>query len=93
MDPIALVAPTHADLDALLAFELENRAFSKPPSMRRRQPIILVTGWRRQSMPPSTTGGALLGRVNLSGVRRQNFHSGVLGYRIGQSAGGRGYAT
>jgi len=37
--------------------------------------------------------GELLGRVNLSGIKRAHFHSGVLGYRIGQSAGGRGVAS
>ncbi len=36
--------------------------------------------------------GRIVGRVNLSGVRRAHFHSAVLGYRIGEAACGKGYA-
>lgn len=38
-------------------------------------------------------GGALVGRVNLSHVRRQHFHSCELGYRIGEAENGKGYAS
>ncbi len=37
--------------------------------------------------------GHLVGRVNLSHVRRQHFHSCELGYRIGESENGKGYAS
>ena len=35
----------------------------------------------------------LVGRVNLSGVRRAHFHCADLGYRIGEHDGGRGIAS
>lgn len=35
----------------------------------------------------------LVGRANLTRVRRAHFHSAELGYRIALAAGGRGYAS
>jgi ribosomal-protein-alanine N-acetyltransferase len=35
----------------------------------------------------------IVGRVNLSVVKRAHYHSAVLGYRIGQAACGKGYAS
>lgn len=40
-----------------------------------------------------TDAGELVGRVNLSAIKRRHFHSAVLGYRIAESAGGKGYAS
>lgn len=37
--------------------------------------------------------GTLVGRVNLSKVRRAHFHSAELGYRVGEDSGGKGHAT
>ena len=34
-----------------------------------------------------------MGRVNLVGVRRKHFHCADLGYRIAESAAGRGHAS
>jgi ribosomal-protein-alanine N-acetyltransferase len=38
-------------------------------------------------------GARIVGRVNLSVVKRAHYHSAVLGYRIGQADCGKGYAS
>lgn len=107
MDTIALIPPAHGDLDALLAFELANRAFfeatinARPPAYYSREGVARAIGAaiedaandRGYQFLVKSAQGELLGRVNLSGIKRAHFHSGVLGYRIGQSAGGRGIAS
>lgn len=104
---LALAPPARADLDALLAFELANRAFfeasinARPPAYYSREGVAGAIGAaiedaahdRGYQFLVKSAEGELLGRVNLSGIKRAHFHSGVLGYRIGQSAGGRGIAS
>ena len=104
---LALAPPAHADLDALLAFELENRAFfeatinARPPAYYSREGVAGAIGAaiedaaqdRGYQFLVKSAAGELLGRINLSGIKRAHFQSGVLGYRIGQSAGGRGIAS
>lgn len=104
---ITLAAPGHGHIDALLAFELENRAFfeatinARPASYYTREAVSLAVA---QSMADSfaDTGhqylaldaaGQIVGRINLSVVKRVHFHSAVLGYRIGQSHCGKGVAS
>jgi ribosomal-protein-alanine N-acetyltransferase len=104
---LSLSPPAHADLDLLLAFELANREFfeatinARPPGYYSRegvaQAIAAAIGDAAhdcgyQFLVKSGTG-ALLGRVNLTNVKRQHYHSAVLGYRIGQDACGRGLAS
>jgi len=107
MHTITLAAPSHTDLDALLAFELDNRTFfeatinARPPAYYSREGVARAidasiddaTNDRGYQFLVKSAQGELLGRVNLSGIKRAHFHSGVLGYRIGQSAGGRGVAS
>lgn len=38
-------------------------------------------------------GNALVGRINLTQVRRDHFHSASLGYRVAPDCGGRGLAS
>lgn len=38
-------------------------------------------------------GAALVGRINLTQVRRTHFHSAALGYRVAPNCGGRGIAS
>lgn len=104
---LALAPPAHADLDALLAFELENRAFfeatinARPAAYYSREGVAGAIGAaiedaaqdRGYQFLVKSAAGELLGRINLSGIKRAHFHSGVLGYRIGQSTGGRGIAS
>lgn len=107
METIALAPPVHADLGALLAFELENRAFFEATINARPAAYYSSAGVAQaidgaigdaehdrgyQFLVKSGTG-ALLGRVNLTNVKRQHYHSAVLGYRIGRDACGRGLAT
>ncbi|WP_084696052.1 GNAT family N-acetyltransferase [Arenimonas donghaensis] len=95
-----------SDVEALEQFELENRAFferhinARPASYYAAGGIAAAV---RESQRAESADSAyqflvrnpaneLVGRVNLTRVRRENFHSAELGYRIGQSFNGRGYA-
>jgi ribosomal-protein-alanine N-acetyltransferase len=103
---ISLVAPGHAHIDALLAFEEENRAFfeatinARPASYYSREGVSMAVS---QAMADAFADigyqyllidgeGRIVGRVNLSVVKRAHYHSAVLGYRIGQAFCGKGYA-
>lgn len=103
---IRLAAPAHGDIDALLAFELDNRAFfearinARPASYYSREGVGLAvaqamadafadTGYQFLALDET---GRIIGRVNLSLVKRAHFHSAVLGYRIGQAFCGQGHA-
>ncbi|MGB9107918.1 MAG: GNAT family protein [Telluria sp.] len=107
MDTIALAPPVHADLDALLAFELANRAFfeatinARPAAYYSREGVAQAieaaigdaANDRGYQFLVKSGAGALLGRVNLTGVKRQHYHCAVLGYRIARDACGRGLAS
>ena len=107
MHTIVLAPPAHADLDALLAFELENRAFfeatinARPPAYYSTEGVASAIGAaiddaakdRGYQFLVKSGAGALLGRVNLTKLRRRHYHSGALGYRIGQAACGHGHAS
>ncbi|SFC95166.1 GNAT family N-acetyltransferase [Massilia yuzhufengensis] len=104
---ITLVPPSHGHIAALLGFELANRAFfeatinARPASYYSLEGVGLAVG---QAMADVFAGtgfqyvvldgaGEIAGRVNLSVVKRAHYHSAVLGYRIGQAACGKGYAS
>jgi ribosomal-protein-alanine N-acetyltransferase len=107
MDTIALAPPVLADLDALLAFELANRGFfeatinARPAGYYARDGVAQAIGAaiddaandRAYQFLVKSGEGVLLGRVNLTNVKRQHYHSAVLGYRIGQASCGRGHAS
>lgn len=103
---ITLAAPGHGHIEALLAFELANRAFfeatinARPASYYSREGVGLAvaqamadayadTGYQYLALDAA---GEIIGRVNLSAVKRAHFHSAVLGYRIGEQHGGKGHA-
>ena len=102
-----LAAPTHLDAAPLLAFELENRAFFEATINARPAGFYSLEGVQvsiSSAMADSFVdrgyqfllkddGGAILGRANLSAVKRAHFHSAVLGYRIGEVACGKGCAS
>lgn len=106
MNAIHLAAPGHADLDALLAFELANRGFfessinARPSAYYSRdgvaQAIVLAIddaeNDRGYQFLVKSAAGELVGRINLGNVKRAHFHSAVLGYRIGEAMCGKGYA-
>ncbi|MEM6646024.1 MAG: GNAT family protein [Bacteroidota bacterium] len=103
---VTLVPATLAYADALLAFELENRAFFEQWIASRGDAFYAVEyvlahlaaaehdrARDRSYAYLAFAGSTLVGRVNLRGVERQQFHRATLGYRIGEPHTGRGYAT
>jgi len=106
MTGIGLAPLAQSDQDALLAFELANRAFFEA-AINARPAAYYSDAGVAQAIEDAIdeamhdrgyqylvkAGGNIVGRVNLSAVKRAHFHSAVLGYRIGESAAGRGYAS
>jgi [ribosomal protein S5]-alanine N-acetyltransferase len=103
---LQLRPPAAEDLDQLLDFELRNRAFFEAHINARPADYYSADGVRAaiatarreagedkgyQFLVRDETG-ALVGRVNLSHVRRAHFHSAELGYRVAEHAQGRGIA-
>ena len=103
---LRLRPPTPADLDELLDFELRNRAFfeahinARPAGYYSADGVRAAIETARREAVGDTgyqflihdAGGTLVGRVNLSRVRRAHFHSAELGYRIAEAAQGQGFA-
>jgi ribosomal-protein-alanine N-acetyltransferase len=107
MPSLSLAPPQFADFRDLLAFELGNRAFfestinARPPDYYSAQGIerAIQTAIddarhdRGYQYLIKSEGGDIIGRINFSGVKRDHFHCAVLGYRIAESACGRGHAS
>ncbi|MGV8866085.1 MAG: GNAT family N-acetyltransferase [Janthinobacterium svalbardensis] len=106
LDRLQLLPPSSADLPALLAFELDNRAYferwvtARAPSYYHQEAIAAAIEQalreRQQDLAYqylAKLGGQIIGRVNLTAVTRPYFNKATLGYRIGERFGGRGYAT
>ena len=105
--PLVLSPPTFADTAALLAFELENRVFfesyinARLASYYSEQGVTEAIGNaladaahdRGYQYLLRDESGTLVARVNLSAVKRAHFHFASLGYRVAQSAAGKGYAS
>ncbi|MGV3683880.1 MAG: GNAT family N-acetyltransferase [Acidovorax sp.] len=104
---LSLLPPSLDDVRELLSFEESNRQFFEQSINARpagfyseegvAQAIELASkeadrdaGYQYLVRDPL---GSIVGRVNLTRVRRAHFHSAELGYRIGQSAAGKGYAS
>lgn len=95
-----------ADAAALLRFEIEHRAYferwvqARDPAFYSADGVAAAiaaaeaawaTGHAYQYLV--VDGDRLVGRVNLTQVRRAHFHCADLGYRIGEHDGGRGVAS
>ena len=106
LDRLQLQPPAGADIDALLAFELDNRAYfeswvtARAPSYYSRDAIAAAVEQARREREQDSAhqylarlDGQIIGRVNLTAVTRPYFNKAQLGYRIGERFGGRGYAT
>lgn len=106
LDCLQLLPPASADLDALLAFEVDNRAYfeswvtARAPSYYHRDAIAAAIEQARREHENDAAhqylaklDGQIIGRVNLTAVTRPYFNKAQLGYRIGACFGGRGYAT
>lgn len=106
MNRLTLHAPTREHLDELLAFELANRRFfeshinARPAAYYSRDGVAAAVDAagrdaeldRAYQFLVRDAQGELVGRVNLTRVRREHFHSAELGYRIGETHNGKGHA-
>ncbi|MCE4535962.1 GNAT family N-acetyltransferase [Pelomonas sp. P7] len=104
---IHLLPPTPEVADELLRFETDNRAFfearinARPPGYYSpegvRAAIELALREAKEDKGYQflvrDAAGELVGRVNLIGVKRAHFHSAELGYRMAESACGKGHAS
>jgi len=103
---VSLTAPKAADAQELLAFELANRQFfesminARPASYYSPNGVSAAIALAEQEARDDLgyqfllrdCESRLVGRINLSQVRRTNFHSASLGYRVGHDFRGRGLA-
>jgi [ribosomal protein S5]-alanine N-acetyltransferase len=94
-------------LDELLNFELRNRQFfeqhinARPASYYCEAGVTTAIAQAVRDAESDAAyqylirdlAGTLVGRANLTRVRRAHFHSAELGYRVAEEAGGKGYAT
>jgi ribosomal-protein-alanine N-acetyltransferase len=106
-ESLALRPPQPADAAALLAFELENRAWferwvhPRDPAYYRLdavQAAIEQAASERRAEGgyqylALAGDGRIVGRVNLRSVRGRPYRSAELGYRIGERDAGRGFAS
>jgi ribosomal-protein-alanine N-acetyltransferase len=103
---LRLMPPAPSDLAELLDFELRNRAFfeahinGRPAGYYSTDGVRAAIETARREADEDKgyqyllrdAAGSLVGRVNLSRVRRPHFHSAELGYRVAESRQGRGIA-
>lgn len=106
MLPLELTPPVVGDAEALLEFELANRAYfesiinARPASFYCYEAVrysieeasqyrLLGTGY--QYLIKSS--GAIIGRINLTGVLKPYYNKATLGYRIGEEFAGQGIGT
>ncbi|WP_322047655.1 GNAT family protein [Paraburkholderia sp. J67] len=106
LNMLTLLPPTLNDTDALLAFEIDNRAWFEQWINARadgyysrsavREAIIAAIDDIDQDRAYQylvRSGDTIVGRVNLVGVARPYFNRATLGYRIGASFAGKGLAS
>ena len=107
MPCLKLVPPSLDIADELLRFEADNRAFFEARVNSRPAAYYSPDGVRaaievaeREAAEDKgyqflvrTDSDELVGRANLIGVRRKHFHCADLGYRMAESACGKGYAS
>ena len=100
-----ITAPTPADADELLAFELLNRRYfeswinHRPPDYYSLEGVARAIMVAQQEAEADVgyqhlvrVDGKLVARVNLTGIKRPHALSASLGYRVGESSTGRGIA-
>jgi [ribosomal protein S5]-alanine N-acetyltransferase len=107
MPSVHLIPPTLDSADELLRFETDNRAFfearinSRPPGYYSPEGVRAAIALAEREAAQDkgyqflvcTEAGELVGRVNLAGVKRTHFQMADLGYRMAESACGKGYAS
>jgi [ribosomal protein S5]-alanine N-acetyltransferase len=98
--------PTLNDADALLAFEIDNRAYfehwinARPANYYSLEAVRAAIAAAQTDIDKDRAyaylvcfGDEIVGRVNLVDVTRPYFNRATLGYRIGQPFAGQGYAS
>ena len=106
MSGIAIRPVVAADASALLRFELEHRAYferwvnARDPSYYCELGVFAAIAGAEAARANGQAfqylivdDGRIVGRVNLTAVRRAHYQSAELGYRIGEHDGGRGVAS
>lgn len=107
MATLHLTPPSLDGADELLHFETVNRAFFEARINSRPSAYYSPDGVRaaiaqaeREALEDKgyqflvrDDAGVLVGRVNLVGVKRKHFQMAELGYRMAESARGKGYAS
>ena len=106
MSDIAIRPVVVADAAALLRFELAHRAYfeswvnARDPSYYSEQGVAAAIAAAEAARANDQAfqyliieEGRIVGRVNLTAVRRTHYQSAELGYRIGEHDGGRGIAS
>ena len=106
MSEIAIRPVAAADAAALLRFELAHRAYfeswvnARDPSYYSEQGVAAAIAAAETARVNDQAfqylvveGARIVGRVNLTAVRRTHYQSAELGYRIGEHDGGRGIAS
>jgi len=101
------ISPAHPDYtDALLAFELENRAHFEH-WIASRGDLFYSTEAVRKSLEQAQwaahartelhylvwLGEEIIGRITLRGIEREQYFKASLGYRFSARHGGKGYAS
>jgi len=95
-----------ADAAALLRFELEHRAYferwvnAREPAFYSADGVAAAVAAAEGAWTAGQAfqylvveGERIVGRVNLTGVKRAHYECADLGYRIGEHDGGRGVAS
>ena len=106
MSELAIRPVAAAEAGALLRFELQHRAYfeswvnARDPRFYSEQGVAAAIAAAEAAWAGDQAfqylivdGGRIVGRVNLTAVRRMHFNCADLGYRIGEHDGGRGVAS
>ena len=106
MSGLAIRPVAAADAAALLQFELAHRAYfetwvnARDPAFYSADGVAAAIAAAEAAWADDQAfqyliveDGRIVGRVNLTAVRRAHFHCADLGYRIGEHDGGRGVAS
>ena len=107
MHALTFEAPTQVDAAPLFEFEKQNREFfelrinSRPDSYYSLQSVMAAIELAANDAQNDISYQFIIkdlkqqvvGRVNLTEVKRRHFYSAKLGYRIAESENGKGYAS
>ncbi len=106
MSGLAIRPVAAADAAALLQFELAHRTYfetwvnARDPAFYSAEGVAAAiaaaeVAWAKDQAFQYLVveDGRIIGRVNLTAVRRAHYHCADLGYRIGEHDGGRGVAS